>query len=87
VRLLFVSEPGGQGDPGNADFGSDLAGIVSGFPEATPQGINDILRVHTIFIPASYSSNNQFFLTENLGKPVCGSCLFIEAPECSEICS
>jgi len=62
VRLLFVSEPGGQGDPGNADFGSDLAAIVFGFPQATPQGINDILRVHTIFIPASYSSNNQFFL-------------------------
>jgi len=63
VRLLFVSEPGGQNDPGNADFGSDLAAVVSGFPQATPQGINDILRVHIIFIPASYSANNQFFLT------------------------
>ena len=63
VRLLFVSEPGGQGDPGSAAFGSDLAAVVSGFPQATPQGTNDIQRVHSIFIPASYSANNQFFLT------------------------
>jgi|SRR3982074_2889777 len=63
VRLLFVSEPSGQRDPGNADFGSDLAAVFSGFPQVTPQGINDVLRVHGIFIPVSYSANNQFFLT------------------------
>src|SRR6267378_8011252 len=48
--LRFASEPGGQGDPGNADFGSDLASVVFGFAQVAPQGITDVLRVHSIFI-------------------------------------
>jgi len=51
VWLRFANEPGGQGDPGNADFGSDLALVVFGFAQVAPQANNDVLRVHAIFIP------------------------------------
>ena len=63
VWLPFVSEPGGQRDPGNPNFGRGLAAVVFGFPEVAPQSINDVLRVHGIFMPASYSAENQLFLT------------------------
>jgi hypothetical protein len=65
VRLLFVSEPSGQRDPGNADFGSDLAAVVSGFPQVTPQGINDVLGVHGIFIPASLFGKQSVLLNQS----------------------
>ncbi len=48
--LRFASEPGGQGDPGNANFGSDVASVVCGFAQVAPQGVADVLRVHSIFI-------------------------------------
>src|SRR5260370_17472088 len=51
VWLRFVSEPSGQGDPGNADFGSDLAPVVFGFAQVAPEASSDVLCVHAIFIP------------------------------------
>ena len=48
--LRFASQPRGQGAPGNADFGSDFASVVSGFAQVAPQGVTDVLRVHSIFI-------------------------------------
>jgi hypothetical protein len=63
VWLLFVSEPGGQRDPGNPDFGGGFAATLFGFPQVAPQSIYDVLRVHGIFMPASYSAESQLFFT------------------------
>ena len=54
VWLPFVSEPGGQRDPGNPDFGSGLTAVVFAFPQVAPQSISGVLRIHGIFLPAFF---------------------------------